>query len=83
MRGKNAQRCANLLPVGKGLVNGGVAHASDSDRATGVGRGDRVRSVITETAAGASRGISSDHPSVGLVDDFFLFFFLIYRHFMA
>lgn len=43
----------NLLPVGKGLVkegcDGGVAQASDSDRATGVWEGDTVRSVITQT----------------------------------
>lgn len=63
----------NLLPVGKGLVkegcDGGVAHASDSDRATEFGRRDRVKSVIAETlgegkiAAGASRGIISHHTA--------------------
>lgn len=69
----NTRGSQNLLPVGKGLVkegcDGGVAHASDSDRATEFGRGDRVKSVIAETlgegkiAAGASRGIISHHTA--------------------
>lgn len=38
VHGNDARARWNLLPVGKGLANGGVAHASDSDRATGFGR---------------------------------------------
>lgn len=46
----NTRGSQNLLPVGKGLVkegcDGGVAHASDSDRATEFGRGGTESRVL-------------------------------------